>query len=564
MKRIYTTLIALSFLMAPLLNAQERYLDEVFTETELTANVIYGQNLTILPLLAMQAPAVRPLNLNLVTPTGDTETNRPLIILLHTGNFLPALLNGGIHGDVDDPYLVSLAERLGRMGYVVALADYRKGWNPIATSQEERTNTLINAAYRGVQDINACTRFFRRSVMDGGNPYGINPEQIVVWGVGTGGYAALGAAALDQYEDVLLDKFFGPDINGDGFPDPFVIEPFHGDPLNTQVGIDPFMTVGVDTLSYPNHADECEEDGVNCRYSSEIQLVVNMGGAMGDISWYDESDPPTISYHVPTDPLAPYMSDILIVPTTGDLVVQVDGSFNVNQQSNALGNNDIFKENVVFDDPYTEAANASNNGLEGLFPFNRPNWDLTVGPFDDGIDNPVPVEASPWEYWDTAKWSTAPFGQATLADAEDDPCFGIPIEQCNWDLITRRSNPDGSIEKATAYQDSILGYFGPRACVALDLPCAQNFLIGDSTEDILSAGLVSASPNPTSNDLVINSTEFNIKSVQLVDMSGKLALSIKGLDTRNYTVNRAGIESGMYILQVRFEDGLVSQKVVFK
>lgn len=48
------------------------------------------------------------------------------------------------------------------MGYVVASVDYRLGWDPVNTSKDIRVFSLINAAYRGVQDASTCIRFSKR------------------------------------------------------------------------------------------------------------------------------------------------------------------------------------------------------------------------------------------------------------------------------------------------------------------------------------------------------------------------------------------------------------------
>lgn len=538
MKRIYTLLILFIGLMQFGLNAQDRFLDEVFDDVTVTNNVIYGFNTTVLPALQGADPVGRQLYLNLIEPTGDTFEQRPVILMFHTGNFLPRLLNGNNNGTVEDPYIVSLSERLAKMGYVVAIVDYRKGWNPISPSQQVRTETLINAAYRGVQDANTCARFFRSSV-DDGNPYGIDPDRITVWGVGTGGYIAFGAATLDTYADVVLPKFIGSDINGDGVPDPMVIQPIHGDPFATTVGQNP--TNG-DTLCYANHVG----------YSSDFQLCVNMGGALGDTSWVDANDPPMISFHVPTDPFAPYEEDILIVPTTGELVVEVQGSYLAQQKANEFGLNASF-EGQSFGDVFTMSADETNDNLEGLFPMRRPAWDLT----DDSVDNPEFVEASPWEYWDETTWSTAPLGQATLSDAGG-PCEGIPMEFCNWHIIQQGSNPDMSFAKATAYQDSILGYFAPRAFLALDLDNLS------SSEEILDANLVEIYPNPASNFLFVKSSEMAIKSVEVMDMQGRLIKADRNVNNYTHTINKQEVGSGMFIVNVRFENGIVTEKVVFE
>lgn len=544
MIRLYTLLIFILCVGTTTVDAQTRYVDEVFTAVDRQDSIIYGANTTVLPVLFGGSPTIRPLFLNLMTPQGDTETNRPLILMFHTGNFLPKFANGQINGDINDGYVNSMAERLTKLGYVVAVVDYRKGWNPLG-SQEERTNTLINAAYRGVQDANTCTRFFRKTVA-GGNPYGIDGTKITAWGIGTGGYISLAAATLDQYEDVVLPKFIGSDINGDGNPDPMVIPFINGDPFALSVGVNPLTG---DTLCFPNHT----EAGL----SSELQLAVNMGGAIGDESWIDESDPPSISFHVPTDPFAPYDEGTVIVPTTGDLVVDVVGSYRVSAANDALGNNDVW-DAAIFDDAYTEAANAKNDGLEGLFPFDRPNWDLT----DDGVDNAIPLEASPWEFWDEAFYSNPPVGQVTL-DGPGGPCEGVPIELCNWHLISLGSNPDMSLAKATAYQDTIVGYFAPRACVALNLPCASLY-IGDNVEDILSSAIVELSPNPATVEINISAESSIIQSLQIVDMNGKLMVSRDNINDNNYTLSRAGLASGLYVARIQMEDGIVTKKFVLE
>ncbi|MBK7476359.1 MAG: hypothetical protein IPI11_10255 [Haliscomenobacter sp.] len=97
------------------------------------------------------------------------------------------------------------------MGYVVFNATYRLGWNPAATGadgQNIRTSTLLQAAYRGIQDGRSLARFLRKSVAENSNPYGIDPSRIAAWGQGTGGYISMGMAFLDRFQqEVVLEKF---------------------------------------------------------------------------------------------------------------------------------------------------------------------------------------------------------------------------------------------------------------------------------------------------------------------------------------------------------------------
>lgn len=501
--------IMLSFLLVAAfsqLNAQERYVDEIFDDFQVMTNQVYGFNVTVLTVPVTGSPTLRPLITNVyMPPASDTETQRPLVLYFHTGNFLPFPQNGGTGGTVNDSTVVEIASRLARMGYVCAVVDYRKGWNPLAETQEARTNTLINAAYRGVQDSRTALRFFKRSVAEQGNPFGVDTTRTVAWGQGTGGYISLATATIDSYADIVLPKFIGQ--GPDGNPVPMVILPVHGDPDGTTFGVIP----GGDTLSVPN----------NLGYGSKFDLCVNMGGALGDTSWLDANDPPFISYHVPTDPFAPYTEGILIVPTTGEQVVEVQGSYLVAQRANALGNNDIFKLAEI-SDAVTTVADSRNDGLEGLFPL---------------IGSGGNLDSSPWDWWDPSN-----------------------VNHQNG-LLT---NPDMSSQKARSYIDSIMAYYAPRACAALALPCST---VG-TQEALLKAdavGLIVA-PNPATEEVRLQTNqEYPIQDIMVYDMSGRLVQTQFNVFNNNATIYRQNLSQGMYLARMRFEGGgVLVQKIIFK
>ena len=171
--------------------AQTRYVEEVFDDVIVTSDLVYGTNISVLPALQGFPPGPQDLLMDVYTPAGDTETDRPLLLYFHTGNFLPIYLNGGATGTKTDSCTVELCTRFAKMGYVVASVDYRLGWNPLAATQSERTYQLINAAYRGVQDSRTAVRYFRKSVAEDGNPYGVSSDMVGMIGEGTGGYITL-------------------------------------------------------------------------------------------------------------------------------------------------------------------------------------------------------------------------------------------------------------------------------------------------------------------------------------------------------------------------------------
>lgn len=536
MKKLFTLTFFLGIFCMSAQAQGERFLDEVFDEVTVTDTVPYAFNTTVLPLLLNQPPAKRPLFFNLYEPADDDMEMRPLILLYHTGNFLPRIVNGQVSGSMTDPYIVDLATRLSKRGYVVAVCDYRKGWNPISDVREVRVNTLINAAYRGVQDSRVCARYFRATAAFQNNPHRIDPNKITVWGVGTGGYISQATGSLDAYPDVLLPKFFGSDVTGDGIDDPMVLLPVNGDVNAEQVGINP---VTGDTLCFPSYTE--------LGLSNEFQLSVNMGGALGDTSWLDANDPPMIGFHVPTDPSAPYDQGVLIVPTTQELVVEVQGSHLVGQVADDLGINDVFK-NATFDDEITTIAKERSGGLSGMMPLPRPSWLNAEG-------NLEAVESGPWETWNAAFWSTVQ-PQACI-DA------GLPVDQCNWHLVSLRGNPDMSQEKSTAYLDTIFQYFAPRACVALDLPCASNFMVS-TTEVNLDQNLMTIAPNPADAYFVVSTEGMDIESVEVYSMSGQLLKQVSGTNSDRLRVNRGDLGSGMYLVKTRVEDGVISQKLMLK
>ncbi len=495
--------VILLFLLAisTSLSAQRRYYDQVFANVDVTTNITYGVNASVLELsVAMQA-IPKPLKMNVYTPAGDTETDRPLVIILHTGNFLPPTVNGGCSGTIFDADDVEMATRLAKMGYVAAVADYRIGWNPIG-DQTTRVATLINAAYRGVQDSRTCIRYFRKDHANGNN-YGIDPNKITLWGIGAGGYISLASATLDTITDTYIPKF----LTAQG---PMVIEAVNGNPDGTTVGITfpgyPGFPAG-DTLCYPNHVG----------YSSEFGLAVNLGGALGDTSWIEAGETPIISFHVPTDPFAPCGTGIVNVPPPVNLpVVEVTGSCGFQPILDAVGNNDAMV-NANLSDDLSLHARSINGNIEAFYPF----IGLPAG------------ESAPWAFAS----SSNPYGLTT------DP-------MCE----TQNASHLATI-------DTIMRYFAPRACAVFGL---YNDCQVTSTKNLTSIEVgMTATPNPASDQFVLKTdSRFTMQHIELIDVAGRLCRSIRDVNASQYTVLRDGLAPGIYFARVTFKEGLATQKVV--
>ena len=344
MKKLISLItISLAFLTISTINAQERYLDEVFTDVDVTYDVIYGNNVSVFPTLLGQGPAYEDLKMDIYTPSGDIETCRPVIIMLHTGSFLPPILNGQATGSKSDNAIVEQCMQFAKKGYVACAINYRLGWNPTTDNEDIRRKSLIQAAYRGLQDTRTAVRFLRKSLQED-NPYGVS-QQFVVGGLGTGGYLSASVGGLNDYEtELTLPKFMdvSTDIDGDGIPDavPYIIPEIFGDLEGTSLGVLPELDLDGDGEADLTNVTLCEPNHVG--YNSNINMSFNIGGAIPDSSWIDAGEAPIASMQCYLDEDAPYGVGDIVVPTTGEFVVEGHGAFIIQRRSTYLGNNDVF------------------------------------------------------------------------------------------------------------------------------------------------------------------------------------------------------------------------------
>jgi hypothetical protein len=537
--------------MASTAHAQ-RYLNEVFTNAQVTVtpDVIYGTNIDFLtsnlsspnvptevvelqtavtlgtPIPAAYfnpadpATAVKVTNvrMDIYQPDQalDAETERPVVLYLHTGNALPPPINGSPNGTRKDSSAVEICKRMARRGYVAVSMSYRLGWNPLAATEQERRGQLLNAIYRALHDVRQCTRKLKADAAT----YRIDPDKIVVLGEGTGGYISLANATLDEGAELFIPKFR---------PDPFNPNVSYVD--TTLVGnLDGFN--GQLTLYRPNGQNH------------DTQFCVNLGGALADTSWLAPGDAPMVAFHTVFDPFAPFTEGIVIVPTTGGPVVPVQGSNLFMELVNEYGNNSSF-ENLPSNNPFTNRARALygstqthgtvsvqiNTDVEGLFPLVRPQWPA-----------PAQEEASPWQWWDP---------NSAIAQTEVAP--GITAH-----VASLASNPDMSPIKGRTYIDTIMGYVNPRIVCALQLgPCS---LVGLDENDALAAG-VEVYPNPASDRFTVSSEAALIERLEIYDINGRLVRSTN-VNAWQAVVERQGLIAGAYHVTLRFADGTVTRKLM--
>jgi acetyl esterase/lipase len=507
MKKLYLIPFFMLSLFYTHLEAQQaRYLEPIFDDVTVTEDIVYGNNASIIGMLLGDTEA-RPedLLLDLYQPVGDTETERPLVLLFHSGSFLPEAFTGSVIGSKKAYALVDIATKLAKRGYVVASCDYRLGWNPLAQNQDPLLFGIMNATYRGIQDTRNAIRFFKHHAVEEGNTYGIDTSKIVVWGNGTGGFLSLGAASLDRYveEIAMVPKFY---VGGA----PVVHPSFNGDLNGTSVGIvsDPapigYPNPAGDTLCYVNYPN----------YSSDFQLAVDMGGAVGDSSWIDENTVPIISFHVKSDSVTP--CGVGTVFSYGHIpIIEVSGPCHYQGLQHQIDNQEEWYnfpwDNYTIPNDMKPVADSRNGGLEGFFPF----------------ETDVDSINTPWDFW---------------AEGDEGP---FPL--------------DVDVAKATI--DSAIAYFAPRACITLDLGCDFTIPINEIQAQKID---LQAFPNPASESVHFNTKEYPMLGIKVFDLTGRLVKEYSNINEYSFEMQKGNLGNGIYSAQVWFEDGFLSTRIIFQ
>lgn len=505
--------------------SQQRYLTEVYSNVTVTSNVIYGNNISVLS----GTPTPADITMDVYEATGDTATARPLVLVLHTGSFLPAVYNGQPTGDKTDSAVVEMCMRFAKKGYVAIAPNYRIGWNPISNDQDIRTGTLLQAVYRAIQDAKNCVRYFKNDRATA-NTFKIDTTKIAVGGLGSGGYIALAYGSLNLPAELTLGKFIDNSANP---PHPYIIQSVFGN----------FDGTDSTQLNLPNYAN----------HSSTVQMIFNVGGAIGDISWINAGEAPVVGLQCTHDANAPYTYGAVIVPSTGNFVVNASGSHDViaKEDSTYINNNLIF-HNSLFTDAYSTQANAINGGLEGLYPFITPAPGANLS-CTGASANAQTEQGAPWDWWDGTVYANA---------SGHPPVNGTVLPGSVYACLALRDNPDMSAIKGRAYIDTIQGYVTPRMVCALGLPgCTPN---PAGVNEHTSVSELNLFPNPATASLNVVAKGNTIQTIEVVDVAGRIVKQAN-VNASEYTIQRDGLNSGVYFAKVKLAKGnIVTKRIIFE
>lgn len=507
-----TLILGLIALFSTVSLAQERYVEEVFSDAEIvvTFDDHYATNATILPLLFLGATEFLPEDLffDVYEPDQsiDMESNRPVVIVAHGGDGLPQFVNTVCWGDKSDWHTVAIARKLARMGYVAVVPNYRLGWNPLAMDGDDFLDGLVDASFRIQQDFRACARYLRKNVAEEDNEYNINAENIALWGVSTSaGTYALGAGYIHDIAETQTETYFVADADGN-IRNTVDIDQL-GDLNGTTVG----MLANGDTTNYVNTPG----------YSSDFQMIVAASGISLDPGALNPGEPPLVMIGNPNSLVTQFPIGPVTLPSTGAVVAFVQLSQGVITEANESGLNQEWIDAGLIDDYSMSQQMDPNFGTqEGWFPvYGDANNDY------------------PYIWWDP-----------TLCPED-------------VDLNSQDGFPGADQDYALLQIDSMAAYVGARACITFDLGCSG---ITSTREPLANDLDIRLSPNPTDGTLrLVTDGSIQMDEVIIYSIEGKL-MQRYTIENTVFRTDALELPAGYYSVVIRTEAGITTKKLIVR
>ncbi len=229
-----------------------RFIDSVFVEVKGPTTVKYGSNETI-------GGVQQDLFMDVFEPLNDVETTRPLIILAFGGSFI-----SGVRSDMNQ-----IAKDYAARGYVAATIDYRIFDQLLLLDSAK----LLDVVVKGVGDMKASIRYFKKDFTENGNVFNIDTNYIFVGGASSGAILANHVGLVGSNDKV--PEYFQSVIDANG--------------------------------GWEGNSSE------NTSYSSSVAGVISFSGAIKDIAWIGENDVPVFAAHDDKDPVVPYERGLSVV-----------------------------------------------------------------------------------------------------------------------------------------------------------------------------------------------------------------------------------------------------------
>ena len=332
MKRLIIYLFVVLFSKGSLIaQCEGRYQSEIFNSVSVTTvnySDIYNDSYH---------------SMDIYTPDGDTETNRPVILYMHGGSYY-----GGNKTMTD---CVDFCENMAKKGYVTASLNYRLA-NIISflSSNETQYETVLKA----VADAKSAIRFLRKDY-DNGDNYGIDPNTIFVGGYSAGAVTAIHLAYIDEINDLPTSPINVQNIVNN---------------IGGQYGI--------------------EGDAGNYGYPSDVSGVISIAGGINNIDWIDTFDEPLVSVQGTSDLTVNYncgpgMNNPLVLTLcgSGEMHPKADMVGVINDKLIFTGENHSWPAYGNSNAKFVQATDFITNFLYPLLPCN----DITS--FSENTENKV-------------------------------------------------------------------------------------------------------------------------------------------------------------------------------
>jgi len=507
----------------------QRYTTEIFNDNEIivSSDVSYGVNFNpYIDSALLGGTNLQPLQADfyMPSPAVDTVTNRPVVIVWHTGSFLPKGINGSPLGTRQDSAVVEMCSRFAKMGYVSIAASYRLGWLANSTNLDVRRGSNLLAVYYSIQDAKALVRYLNLTQMGAGNPYGINASNTIMVGQGSGGYLTFAYATIDKHSEVAgPNKFkyqdstgiFGqPVLPGDPYVDTSIVGDIDG--FGAEVVVTGQNTLGLPTMDYSSPGrNYINHPGM----PDDILMTINMGGAMGDGAWLEQGDVPMLSIHSKFDFFAPYDTGMVYVPIGAQFfaVVSVTGSYGAIKAANAFGNNDVFLDENYTDAVWVDQQATNPTGEECLYTVEIPPAQAAT---------PWIVHTSPWNWYDP-----------------NDP-----------NITSTDANPNVK-STSIAWMDTVMSFIVPRMATVLQAEGVPAGIV-ETTQTF------KVYPNPASDVVAIKGTNGStFTSVQAFDITGRVVYASDATGN-SLSIDVSNWNNGIYLVQIATENGVQVKRIV--
>ncbi len=320
MKKITTLLVLILFSAITYAQCNGRYQTEIFssvTVTEVNYSDVYTDNAH---------------EMDIYTPDGDAEINRPLILFIHGGSFY-----GGDKANVD---CQDFCETFAKKGYVTASVNYRLvsliNIGSFLANHDEQYEEVLKATV----DIKAAIRYFRKDFANG-DTYGIDPNTIFAGGTSAGGVTAVHLAYIDNISDL--------------------------------------PTTPLDIQAVATSLGGLEGDAGNIGYSSEVSGVISFAGGINTLSWINANDEPLVSCQGDADQTVNYNCgpglgnpSVLTLCGSGEMHPQADLAGVLNDKLTFPGEGHTWFASGNSNPLFLQALDFTKDFLYPLLPCNTP------------------------------------------------------------------------------------------------------------------------------------------------------------------------------------------------